>query len=311
MTLLRNSRYLLPGILLLTAAGIQAQEWKIAGGFNMDWPTVTVATQPLSGSVYYMHGSGGNMLVSAGEDGILLVDDEFAEISAKILAAVAAIQPGPVRFVLNTHFHSDHAGGNALLGEQGATIIAHSNARLRMLTEQRSLFFGSTTPPSPAAALPVVTFPEGLTLHFNGEAIDFFFVSAAHTDGDAIVYFTSANVVHMGDIYINELYPIIDLAGGGNIDGYLPALDAVLARIDDNTRVVPGHGPIGDKTDLQFYRDMLALIRDRVKEKIAAGEDLNAILAANLSSEFDPGWASDRVGPGDVVTMIYQSLTGI
>lgn len=284
--------------------------WKVAGGFSFDWPHVGIEVEPLSDSLYFMHGSGGNMLLSAGPDGLMLVDNEFPPIEGKILAAVHAIQPGPVKLVLNTHFHGDHTGLNASLAEQGAVIIAQEKSRERMTHEQENLFFKSVSPPAPRAALPVVTFPQSLSLHYNGDDVEFFYVAPAHTDGDAIVYFTDSNVVHMGDIYINGLYPIIDLAGGGGIDGYFPALDAVLARIDDQTKVVPGHGPVGDKSGLQAYRDMLWDIRNQVQGMIDAGSDLDTILAANPSRAYDKAWASDRVGPDDVVLMIYYSLTG-
>ena len=290
--------------------GARQGPWKTAGGFSFDWPNVEITVERLSGAIHFMHGSGGNMLLSAGPDGLLLVDNEFPQVHDKVLEAIHGIQPGPVEFVLNTHFHGDHTGMNAGLAAQGAVIVAQDNARERMTRTRKNLFFNSTSPPAPLAALPVVTFPRSLRLHFNGEAVEFFFVAAAHTDGDAVVYFTGSNVVHLGDVYINGLYPIIDLAGGGHIDGYFPALDAVLDRIDDHTRVVPGHGPVGDKDDLQAYRDMLWDIRARVQTLIDAGETIDAILAANPSRAYDAQWASDRVGPDDVVLMIYHSLTG-
>ncbi|WP_167854936.1 MBL fold metallo-hydrolase [Mangrovimicrobium sediminis] len=300
-----------PGVAGEQAGGAdRSGPWKVAGGFSFDWPSVEIDVHPLSDTLYFMHGSGGNMLLSAGADGLLLVDNEFPEIHGKILNAIEGVQPGPVEFVLNTHFHGDHTGSNSLLAQDGALILAQDNSRQRMTRAQTNLFFGSTTPPAPAQALPVVTFPESMNLYFNGERIEFFYVSPAHTDGDAVAWFTGSNVVHMGDIYINGLYPIIDLAGGGSIDGYFPALDAVLARIDDATRVVPGHGPVGDKRALQAYRDMLWDIRNRVQAMIDAGRDIDAILAANPSRDYDELWASDRVGPDDVVLMIYYSLTG-
>ncbi len=297
-------------VLVSVSAVAAVQQWKIADGFSMEWDTVTVRDVLLSPSIHYLHGSGGNMLVSSGVDGLLLVDNEFPEMTPKILAALQQIQPGPVKLLLNTHFHSDHTGGNATLGEAGTLIIAHDNARTRMLSEQRNLFFNSVTPASPQSAVPVVTFAESMTLHSNGEDVQFFHVGAAHTDGDAIVWFPQSNVIHMGDVYINGLYPIIDLAGGGNIDGYAPAIDAVLPLINDETKVVPGHGPVGSKAGLMTYRDMLVDIRNQVKAMIDAGMDIDAILAANPSKAYDNEWASDRVGPDDITMMTYLSLTG-
>ncbi len=307
-----NSRLLLCSVLVGASSLSTAAEpqWKVADGFTTDWEHVSFSQQKLSDTVYYLQGSGGNMLVSAGPDGVLLVDDEFAEITDKIVKQIGAIKPGPIKFVLNTHFHNDHTGGNENLGKMGSVIIANEKSRERMKSESYNAHFDSVTPASPPAALPVVTFKDSLVVHFNNEDIKFFFVSAAHTDGDSIVWFPKSNVVHMGDVYINELYPIIDLAGGGRIDGYFPAIDAVLAVINDKTRVVPGHGPIGDKASLRVYRDMLQLIRDRVVKLIKEGKTLDAIKASNPSKEFDRKWASDRVGPDDVTKMIYQSLTG-
>jgi glyoxylase-like metal-dependent hydrolase (beta-lactamase superfamily II) len=294
--------------LLIVAGAVAAQPWKTAGGFSTDFDTVPITVERLRDNVYFMHGSGSNMVLAVGEDGALLVDNEFREINDRIRAEIAKLHPGPVRYVFNTHWHWDHTGMNQDLAEAGAVIMAHDRSRERMLSPQHHAFFDRTSPPAAQQALPVITFPRAMTLHFNGESVQFLYTTDAHTDGDAVAWFPRSNVVHMGDLYISELYPIIDINSGGDVDGYAPALDAVLAMIDEDTRVVPGHGRVGTKADLEAYRHMVVTIRDRVASMIADGLELAAILAANPSREFDPDWASDRVGPDDWVTMVYQSL---
>lgn len=284
--------------------------FKTAGGFSNNWDTLDITTQQLAEHVYYLHASGGNMVLSVGPDGIVLVDNEFMPIADKILQTIGTLQKGPIRFVLNTHWHGDHTAMNAKLAETGAVIIAQDSSRERMLSQQYNAFFNSNTAPAQAAALPLISFPKAMQLHLNGESVQFFYTSPAHTDGDAVVWFPTSNVIHMGDIFINELYPIIDVVGGGDVNGYAPAIDAVLALINDDTKVVPGHGPVGDKTRLKEYRDMIETIRIRVQAMLDSGKDIDAILAARPSHEFDALWASDRVGPNDVVMMVYQSLSG-
>jgi glyoxylase-like metal-dependent hydrolase (beta-lactamase superfamily II) len=300
---------LLLGCALLLSS-LPSSAWKTASGFSTDWASVQMEQKSLSDHVTFLHGSGGNMLVSTGPDGIVLVDCEFSPMSDKIKAAVAKLQPGPIRFLIDTHWHIDHAGGNADFAKDGTVIIAQDHVRSRLSTQQPAGYFGNTVPPSPPAAWPLITFDRSMTLHFNGENIMLLNDGVAHTDGDAIVYFPKSNVVHMGDVYINGLYPIIDLASHGTIQGYFPIIDHVLGMINDQTRVIPGHGPIGTKADLLFYRNMLATLRDRVQKMITEGKTLDEITAANVSKDFDNDWASDRVGPKAITKMIYESLTG-
>ena len=285
-----------------------AHTWKTAGGFSMDFENLPITVEPLAPNVYYVHGSGGNMVLAVGEEGALLVDNEFRELNARLQATFKSLHPAPLKYVFNTHWHWDHTGMNEELALGGAIILAHEQSRARMLTTQHHAFLDQTSPPVAKTALPVLTFPRAMSLHLNGESIQFFYTTDAHTDGDAIAWFPRSNVVHMGDLYISELYPIIDINSGGDINGYAPAIDAVLAVIDDKTRVVPGHGRVGSKADLVAYRQMIVTIRDRVAAMLDDGQTLEAVLAANPSREFDPDWASDRVGPQDWVTMVYQSL---
>ena len=192
-------------------------------------------------------GSGGNLGLSVGKSGTYLIDDQYAPLSDKILAAIKAITPDPVRFVVNTHWHGDHTGGNENLGKAGALLVAHENVRRRMSTRavHRGLRTGRS-PPSPEDALPVVTFTDAITFHWNGDEIRVYHVPPAHTDGDSIVHFVKADVVHMGDLFFNGGYPFIDTSSGGRVDGVIEAADRVLAGIGEKTRIIPGHGPLGD-----------------------------------------------------------------
>jgi cyclase len=297
---------LLPFFLLATL--LNAHAWKTAGGFSMDFAHVTIETTQLADHTYLLHGSGGNMVVSVGPDGILLVDSEFPPMAAKIMAAIAKIQPGPVRFLVDTHWHIDHSGCNSAFMKTGTTVIAQDNVRERLLGMKNDWYFGQPIPEVARAGAPTLTYSKEMTIHMNGEDVLLFHDVPAHTDGDTVVYFPKANVIHLGDVYINGLYPIIDLGSQGTIQGYFPVLDHALALINDQTKVIPGHGPVASKKDLQFYRDMLLTIRDRVQAMISQGKTLNEIIAANPSKEFDHDWASDRVGPAAVTKMIYQSL---
>src|SRR4051812_39904363 len=206
-----------------------------------DLSKVEIKTHPVAGSVSMLEGAGGNIGVSAGDDGVFVIDDEFAPLAPKIKAAIAKISPKPLRFVCNTHWHGDHTGSNEQMAGYGALIVAHDNVRKRLGTEQVvEMMGGRKVPPSPEKALPVITFNDEVTFHLNGDEIHVVHVANAHTDGDAIVHFKKANVVHMGDTFINGFYPVIDFSTGGTIDGYLAAQEKVLAMIDANTRLIPG-----------------------------------------------------------------------
>ncbi len=280
----------------------------LASAQDEDFSKVEVKTVPLAGSVSMLMGSGGNIGVLVGADGVLLVDDEFAPLVPKILAAVKQLSPKPVRFVVNTHFHSDHTGGNAPLGTDGAVIVAQDNVFKRLSTEQYSARLKKNIPPAPAAALPVVSFAEGLTFHFDGEQVDVFHVVSAHTDGDSVLWFRKANVVHMGDVFFNGMYPLIDTGSGGSIDGVVTALDAVLARIDDGTKVIPGHGPVGTKADLKRFRDMLATVRDRIRKAIQQGKTQDEVVAAKPTAEFDAVFGNGFFKPDAFVAMTYAGM---
>lgn len=268
-----------------------------AAGAQTDWTKVEIRTTKLSDSVYVLEGRGGNIGLSVGDD-VFVIDDQYAQLSEKILAAIRAITPKAVRFVINTHWHSDHVGGNEAMAKVGALIVAHENVRKRMGTEQM-LDFTRRVPPSPRAALPVVTFTGAISFHINGEELRAIHVARAHTDGDAIVHFLKSDVIHMGDVYWNGLYPFIDTSSGGTVAGTIAACDQVLAIASDRTRIIPGHGPaVSDKAGLKAYRDMLAAISERIGAMVGRGMTVEAIVAAKPTADYDEKWGKGFL-PGD------------
>ena len=273
-----------------------------------DFSEVTIKTTSVAGSISMLEGEGGNIGVLVGPDGVLLVDDEYAPLASKIASAVKQLSPKPVRFIVNTHCHHDHVGGNEAFGTEGAVIVAQDNVRKRMSTEQFIAFAKRTVPPYPAVALPILTFADSVSFHLDGEDVDVLHVAAAHTDGDSLVFFKKANVVHMGDVLFNGRYPFIDYSSGGSIDGVLAAADLVLSRVDDKTRLIPGHGPLASKADLQKYRDMLATIRDRIQKAVADGKTLDQTVALKPTAEFDAAWGAGSLKPDVFVALLYSGL---
>lgn len=271
--------------------------------------SVQVRTERLADGMYVLYGAGGNIGLSVGADGAFVVDDQFAPLTPKVLAAIAQVTDRPVRFVLNTHWHFDHTGGNENMGKAGALIVAHDNVRRRMSTKQFIEFIKREELPAPAGALPVVTFNDQASFHINGEEVTAVHLPAAHTDGDAAVFFRRANVVHMGDVYPGPSYPLTDLSSGGTLSGIIAAVDRVLPLIDDRTKVIPGHAPVTDRAALRAFRDVLATIRDRVRRQVAAGATLERVLASRPSAEFDAVWGKGFIKPDDVVRFAYADAT--
>lgn len=295
----RSAAMLVAGLALAGAAAPQER----------DFSKVEVTSAKLSEGVYMLTGAGGNVGVSAGENGVFLVDDQYAPLTPKIKAAVVAISPKPIRFVLNTHWHGDHTGGNENLGGEGVLIVAHDNVRRRMSTEQFTELFGSKTPPSPERALPVVTFSDTVTFHLNGDEISAFHVAPAHTDGDSVVHFRKGNVIHMGDLFFNGNYPFVDLSSGGSLEGVIAAADKVLTLCNENTRIIPGHGPVASKADLIAYRAVLVGLRDAIKSLLAAGKTLDEVKAAKPTAPWDEKWGKGFIKPEVLVEIAYKSLS--
>jgi glyoxylase-like metal-dependent hydrolase (beta-lactamase superfamily II) len=290
---------LLPALLLFTPV-LGAQDEKVE----------YIPTR-LSDTVTMVKGQGGNIAVSAGADGVVIIDDQVKPLTEQLLAAIRAIDERPVRFVINTHYHGDHVGGNEALGQAGSVIIAHDNIRQRMSSDQFNHFFDETTPAWPKDALPVVTFNDKVTLHLNGEAVTAHHVPRGHTDGDSIVHFAGSNVLHMGDIFFKGLYPYIDLDGGGSIQGMIAAVDLALTLTDENTRVIPGHGPVSDRAGLLDYRLFLAKARDNVQALVDQGMSQQQAVAAKPTAEWDEALGGVWITPEQFVTFIYNSLTGV
>jgi cyclase len=279
-----------------------------ASAQQQDFSRVEVVTTKLTPGLAMLVGAGGNIAVSTGADGPVIVDDQFAPLAPKIAAAVKALQDAPIRFVINTHHHFDHTGGNEAFGTAGALIFAHENVRVRLSQEQVSTLREFKLPAAPPVALPVVTFDDGVTLHWNGETIRVLHVAHAHTDGDSHVWFETANVVHMGDTFVNGFFPFVDIESGGGIAGLIDSANRVLARAKPDTRIIPGHGPLGTTADLEKYRDMLVDVKARIEKGIASGARLEAFLATKPLADLDAEWGDGFLKTDQVITLIWMNL---
>ncbi|HEY5401825.1 MAG TPA: MBL fold metallo-hydrolase [Pyrinomonadaceae bacterium] len=272
-----------------------------------DYSKVEIKATKVSGNVYMLEGSGGNIGVSVGVDGILIVDDEFAPLAEKIKAALKNLGEGKLKFILNTHWHVDHTGGNAPLGKE-ATIIAHDNVRKRLSTEQRLEFFKQTVPASPSEAWPVITFDQSLSVHFNGEEIKVIHFPHGHTDGDSVIFFTTSNVVHMGDDFFAGRFPFVDLDSGGSVQGMTKNVGEIIPKLPAGVKLIPGHGPISTIDDLKAYHRMLLATTEIVRKKIAAKKSLERVKKEGLPAEWK-SWGEGFIKTDQWLELVYRSLT--
>jgi glyoxylase-like metal-dependent hydrolase (beta-lactamase superfamily II) len=260
----------------------------------------------LADNIHVLMAVGGNIAVSSGSDGLFIIDDSMPPLAEKIEAALRTIRDEPVRMVFNTHWHFDHTGGNRHFGEQGALIVAHDNVRERMSTKQFS--FNMKSLPSPKTALPVVTFDQGISFHLNGDTIRALHIANGHTDGDAVLFFEGANIVHTGDLFTNRQYPFIDLSGGGSAQGMLAAVDTLIPMLNEDTIIIPGHGPIATLEDVQTYRSMLYTVINRIQLLIDEGKTADEVIALRPSVNFDATWAWSFLPAERWNRLIYDSL---
>lgn len=287
----------------LVIANLAAPVWA-----QQDFSTVEIETVPVADGVYMLVGSGGNIGLSIGEDGAFVIDDQFAPLSEKIMAAIAAVTDADVKFLVNTHFHGDHVGGNEAFGAAGAVIIAHENVRARMSTDQFREIFNQPIPASPVGALPILTFSDEMTFHWNGDTIRAIHVAPAHTDGDTILYFQNANVIHMGDTFFNGFYPFIDVSSGGDIDGIIAAGYRALAIANEDTAIIPGHGPLSDAAGLAAWLEMLKVTRVNMQSLIDQGLSEDEAVAARPTAESDEQYGGGFMNPENYNRLLYQSL---
>ncbi len=272
-----------------------------------DFSAVAIKTHQVSDTIYMLEGAGGNIGVWAGDDGVFLVDDQYAPLTEKILAAIAEISDRDIRFLINTHIHPDHVGGNENLGRRGVAIIGHENIRSRLMD---GVF---NNPPPPDIALPVITFEDNITFHLNGEEAHAFKVPNSHTDGDTIIHFHGSDVLHTGDVFRTTSYPVIDTRHGGTFKGTIETLDIILEVASPDTKIIPGHGFVTDEIMVQTFRDMVATIGDRIAAMVADGKSIEAVLAAKVTAEFDERWGYPDgffFTNDQFIQIIYNELAG-
>jgi len=286
------------GVALLLCASLL-----VAQDDNFD--KVQIKVHPVAGSVYMLEGAGGNIGVSVGDDGIVIVDDEFAPLAPKIKAALKGISDRPVRFVLNTHWHGDHVGGNAQFSTE-STIIAQENVRERM--KNGSDVAGRKVPPAAKEALPIITFNDRATVHLNGEDIRAVHFPAGHTDGDSIIYFTKSKVVHMGDDFVRYGFPFVDLQSGGSVEGMIAAVDKIIATFPGDTKVIPGHGDLSTVADMKPYSDMLRETLGKVQAAMKSGKTLDQLKQEKVLAGYEK-WNGDFISTDKWIETLYHDLT--
>ena len=273
-----------------------------------NFDAVQIKTIKVAENIYMLEGQGGNIGVSVGDDGVLLIDDQFAPLTAKVLDAIKAITDKPVRFLINTHYHWDHVGGNENLGKAGVLIVAHDNVYKRMSGRQVVQIMKQDIPPYPKAALPVMTYNDRVTYHINGDEMTAYKVPRSHTDGDSFVRFRNANVVHTGDVFASGRYPFIDVENNvGSVKGIVKAMDELIPTLDDFTKVIPGHGPVSGKKEVIAYRKMIHTVATRVEARVKKGKTVEQVVAAKPLREFDEEWGKFRK-TDSFVEMVYYGF---
>jgi len=269
---------------------------------------VTVRSTPVRDNLYMLSAAGGNICVSVGKDGVLLVDSEYESLVDQVITAVKSITDQPIRLVINTHYHFDHVGGNLKLAQSGALLVAHQQVRARMSSEQHLRGIDRTIPPWPEAALPDITYTSQMSFFWNKDEVTVLQAPAGHTDGDSIIHFRNSNVIHMGDVYFAGTFPFIDVNAGGSIDGMIKAVDLALELSNEQTCIIPGHGPLSKPPDLRKYRKMLVTVRDRVRALIDQGRTRDQVIAGKPTKDLDAQWG--KVFKPDMwVGLVYDGMT--
>jgi glyoxylase-like metal-dependent hydrolase (beta-lactamase superfamily II) len=294
----------LNGITKLYALGALAFFTMAFAAAQQDLSKVEIKATAVAGNVHMLEGAGGNIGVSAGPDGVLIVDDQFAPLAEKIRASLKSINPGALRFVLNTHWHGDHTGGNAFFSKE-ATIIAHDNVRARLMkASERN---GRVTPAAPKEAWPVITYGQSVSIHFNGEEIRVTHLPKGHTDGDSLIYFTNSKVAHLGDEFFAGRFPFIDLNSGGSVSGLIKNIGQVVALLPPDVKIIPGHGPLSTHEQLKAYHQTIKDTTEIVRARMKAGQTLDQIKAAGLPEKY-ADWGSGFIKTPAWIETIYKSL---
>jgi cyclase len=275
---------------------------------QQNYDTVKIVPQKITENIYMLKGAGGNIGVLVGKDGTLMIDDQFAPLSNKINGAIKTISPEEIKFLINTHIHGDHSGGNENFKRMGVTVVAHDVVRERMSKEQVNKAMNRVTPPREKDALPAITFSDKLNFHLNDEDIELIHLDNGHTDGDVMVRFKNANVFHMGDAYVRYGYPFVDVSSGGSFTGFLTSLDKGLALMDDNSKVIPGHGELATKNDVKVFRDKLVDIRDQVLAAFKKGKKVEDIPALGITDKYDAELGNGFLKGKDFVLLIAESV---
>ncbi|MCW8933547.1 MAG: MBL fold metallo-hydrolase [Gammaproteobacteria bacterium] len=292
-------------LMLTSVLSVNAEESDKA---DDSFQKVEIESIDLGNGIYMLMGKGGNIGISVGDDGVFMIDDQFAPLTPKIKSAIKKLSDKPIRFMINTHWHYDHTGGNENLGNDGVVIVAHNNVRERMSKDGFIEAFNKKIPASPKLALPVITFNDTVNFHLNNLDINVIHQRNAHTDGDSIVLFKSANVIHMGDTFFNGLYPFIDGSSKGSVNGMIKATDYVLAISDDKTKIIPGHGPLGDRKSLKEFRSMLIIVRDRMQKLMDQGKTLDEIITLKPNADFDKAWGETFLSPEMFLKVLYSAM---